>query len=167
MNVAFVPAHNQGSNGDAGIEIVAEVDIHDRARVNAALGGLQFIDNFHRADFGSAGNGPGRKARHQSVPTVHVIAQLALQGGDQVHDMGVALDEHDVFYADSTVFRDTSEVVSAKIDQHDVLGPLLFVVAQLFSQSFILSIVLTARKRPGDGPVFDRAITHPHQHFRR
>ena len=47
---------------------------------------------------------------------------------DQMHDVGVALDEHEVFVTLTVpVFADTADVVAAEVDEHDVLGALFFV----------------------------------------
>ena len=48
-----------------------------------------------------------------------------------MHDVGIAFDELQPFYANRTVFRDAAEIVAAEIDQHDVFGAFLGIGGEL------------------------------------
>src|SRR6202044_1113160 len=48
--------------------------------------------------------------------------ELAFDGADDMHDMRVTLDGHQLFDFDRAVFADAAYVIAAEIDEHDVLG---------------------------------------------
>src|SRR5208282_932122 len=99
-------------DGDAGIHVARVIEVKHGAAVNAAAGGLEFLDDFHGADFRSSGERAGGKAGHEHVEAVHVGAQAAAQGGDQMHHVGVALHEHQILDAHAAVFGDAAQVVA-------------------------------------------------------
>ena len=59
----------------------------------------------------------GKQARKAS--TAASPAELALERADQVHDVGVALDEHQVLHLDGAEFADAADVVAAEVDEHE------------------------------------------------
>src|SRR5205809_7428149 len=46
--------HYAGANGDGEIEVAVEAEVTRRARVDAALLGLELVDDLHRAHLGRA-----------------------------------------------------------------------------------------------------------------
>ena len=58
-----------------------------------------------------------------------------------MHDVRVALHEHQVADADGAVVADAANVIAAQVDEHDVLSALFFVVAQLFFQAAVFGFV--------------------------
>jgi hypothetical protein len=42
-----------------------------------------------------------------------------------MHDVAVALDLHELCYANGTEFCDATDVIPREINKHDVFGPLL------------------------------------------
>ena len=51
--------------------------------------------------------------------------ELALDVGDDVHDVRVALGDHEIGEAHGVEFADAADVVAGEIDEHDVLGAFL------------------------------------------
>ena len=68
---------------------------------------------------------------------------------------------------DGAVPADPAHVVPAQIDEHGVLGPLLFVGEQLRGQPSVLPLVPGDRARAGDGERLDRGAGDAHQHLGR
>ncbi len=71
--------------------------------------------------------------------------------GDDVHDVRVALDGHEVGHLDGGVVADPPDVVAGEVDQHDVLGPLLGVGEELLGHGLVLQGIVAAGTGPGDG----------------
>ena len=67
-----------------------------------------------------------------------------------MHDVRVALDVKDLRHLDGAGLGDAADVVAAEVEQHDVLGELLLVVAQLLGEPLVLEGVRAARPRAGD-----------------
>ena len=81
---------------DRGVDVAGEVEVADAAGVGAAPVVLQLGDDLHRADLRRAGDGAGGEAGAQRVVGRQAVAQLAGDVRDEVHDVGVALDVHDL-----------------------------------------------------------------------
>ncbi len=75
---------------------------------------------------------------------------------DEVHDVRVALDEHEVLDADGAEFGDAAYVVAAEVDEHDVLGDFLLVGAEVGFEGAVFDLVGGASAGAGDGAVLDR-----------
>ena len=98
---AFAADGEHGADGDAGIEVAGEVGVEDCAAVSAAAGGLELLDDLHGADLGRAGERAGREAGAEGVDGGEVGTELALDRADDVHDVRVALDEHELVDLDA------------------------------------------------------------------
>ena len=95
------------------------------------------------------------------------VAKLAFERADQVHDVAVALDEHQVLHANAAELADAADVVAAEIDEHDVLGDLFLVGAEIGFDGAVFDLVGAARARSGDGAVLDRAAVDADEQLRR
>ena len=115
--------------------------------------------------FGAPLSVPAGKHAAKASSRAEILAQRAFQRRDQVHHVGVALHIHQVFHFDRAVLADAAEIVAAEIDQHDVLGSFLFVVAHLLFQALVFGLVASARMGAGDGAVFQLASGDAHQHL--
>src|SRR5205814_6458283 len=127
---------------DAGIEIARKIEIENSAGINAAAGSFEFFDNFHSADFRRAGNGACREAGHQRIETIDVFAQSAAQAGNEMHDVRVALDGHQLFHSHAAIFANAAKVVAAQVHEHDVLGALFFVGEHFAFEALVFGFVL-------------------------
>jgi len=68
-----------------------------------------------------------------------MVHERALHGRDHVLDMGELLDAHELTDLDRAEFADPSDIVSCKIDEHRVLGPLFFVKEHLLREPLVLA----------------------------
>ncbi len=84
-----------------------------------------------------------------------LVAELAIDIRDDVHDVGVALDRELLVRVDRADLRHPAHIVAAEIEQHQVLGPFLGIGEQLLLQG----LVLGRRGAAGPGPR-DRANRH-------
>ena len=84
-----------------------------------------------------------------------------------MHHVAVPLDEHQVLHANAAELADAPDIVAAQVDQHDVLGDLLLVGAQIGLHRAVFHLIRAARPRPGDGPILHRPPMHAHQQLRR
>jgi hypothetical protein len=75
-----------------------------------------------------AGKRPAAGPRHR------IVFQIAVDVGNQVHDVGVALHHHQVGHLHRTGPGDPAQVVAPQVHQHQVFGPLLFVGQQFRGQ---------------------------------
>ena len=86
---------------------------------------------------------------------------------DDVEDVRVGLDHHQLVDADRAVLADAAEVVAAEVDQHHVLGPLLGVVDEALGEAAVLLLVAAARVGAGDRPRLDPAAADLDQRLGR
>src|SRR5438552_4885850 len=167
LNVGHTVFHHHGAKRDAGIEIASEIEVENAAGIDSAARALHLFDDFHGAHFRCAGNGAGWKTSHQGVKTIHVFSQAAAEAGNQMHHMGVALDGEQLFGLHRAVIADAPEIVASKIDEHDVLGALLFACTHLMFEALVLGFILSAPTRARDRAVKDVASLNFDEHFRR
>src|SRR5207249_12328279 len=167
LNVGHTVFHQHGAKRDAGIKIACEIEVQNAAGINSAARALQLLDDFHGANFWRAGNGAGWKTSHQGVKTIHVFSQAAAEAGNQMHHMGVALDGEQLFGLHRAVIADAPEIVASKIDEHDVLGALLFAGKHFLFEALVLGFILSAPTRARDRAVKDVASLNFDEHFRR
>jgi hypothetical protein len=93
-----------------------------------------------------AGNWPERIHRGES------FSQLTIHLTDEMQHVGVALDNHQLADADGAVSRDSTNVVSAQIDQHEMLGAFLFVGDELGGHPCVILRRSAATACAGDRP---------------
>ena len=74
-----------------------------------------------------------------------------------MHHVAVVLDLHQLVDGHAAVLADAAEVVAAQVDEHHVLGPLLFVGEQFGGDPAIVLGGLAARTRSGDRAGSDAA----------
>ena len=116
---------------------------------------------------GAPGQRPRREGGPEHVEAVLPLGKLRLDVRDEVHDVGVALDGHELVDLDAADPGDPPEVVSAQVDEHDMLGPLLGVLEELVGQQPVLLFGLPPPSRPGDGPQLGHALLEADHDLRR
>ncbi len=111
LDVGFAVLQQAGPERDAGIMRSVEAEITDRTRVGAALVFLHRVDDLHRPDLRGAADSSSGKGRAQHV--VGAVRGIELTGdiGNDVHDVAVALDDHEVVHVHLAVLRDPADVV--------------------------------------------------------
>src|SRR6266849_7029001 len=159
--------YHHGAQRDAGVQITSKIQVQHASGIDAAAGTLQLFDNFHGAHFGRTGDGAGREAGHERVKAIHIFAQATAQAGNDVHDVGKTLDDHELLDFDGAVVADTAEIVAAEIDEHDVLGALFFAGKQFFFEALVFGFVFAARLGAGNGAIKNVAALYFDEHFRR
>ena len=116
--------------------------------------------------FGAPETVPAGKPAASASTTSTIVAQLALDVGDDVHDVAVALDEEAVGHLDRADLGDAADVVAAEVEQHQMLGALLRIGEQFGGERLILGRRLAARPRAGDRADAHLAVAHADQDFR-
>src|SRR6266576_639426 len=86
---------------------------------------------------------------------------------NDMHDVAVALDLHELCHANGTEFCDAADVIPRKIDKHDVFGPLLRIAEQLSGVGFVFFRGQTAGACPCDWTNLHRVAIQPDMHLRR
>ena len=158
---------DDGADVDRGVEVAVPGEVADRAAVGAALDRLQLVDDLHRPHLRRPGQRPRRQRRAQHVHRADPLAQSARDLADDVEDVGVGLDDHQLVDRDRAVLADPAEVVAAEVDQHHVLGPLLRVVDQPLGEAAVLVLAAPARRGAGDRPRLDPVAGDLDQRLRR
>src|SRR5205807_4734816 len=64
------------------------------------------------------------------------------------------------------VFADAAKIVAAEVDEHDVLGTLLFARQHFALEALVFRFVFAAATRASDGPIKDVASLNLDEHFR-
>src|SRR5215216_3428108 len=167
LAVGHADDEHAGAEGDAGVEDAGEVEVADAAGIGAAAVALQVVDDLHGPDLGGPRHRAGREARRQHVEGGHAAGQLTDHVRDQVHDVGVALDPHELVDPDGAGPADPAEVVAGQVDQHDVLGPLLLVGQELGLQGQVGLGVGAAGAGAGDRAHGGPAALDGDQHLGR
>src|ERR1700722_15551367 len=81
VEMDFARAADSGANGDVELALAIESKIADGSRVRPARDRLQFVDDFHGADFRRAGDAAARKTRGEGGKMRLLRAQPASDGG--------------------------------------------------------------------------------------
>ena len=86
---------------------------------------------------------------------------------NDVHDVRVALDDHQITDAHGAVVGHTADIIACEIDEHDVLGAFLGVIQQFLSQRIVFSGGFAPPASAGDGADVDAAVHALHMNLRR
>src|ERR1044072_4435535 len=127
LDIRLSVFQNDRTNRNATIMRSIESEVTDDSRVKSAPRFFQFGNDLHRPNLGRAGNGDGRKRGSNRVENSLVFAQPRDDVRDDVHHVAVTLDHHLLSDFDAAEFCNTAEIVSAEVDQHHVLGALLWI----------------------------------------
>ena len=122
LDIRFAVLEDAGAESDAAIEVAIKAEVADGACVGATFAFFETADDFHGADLGGAADGASGEGGAHDVVGGAVRVELAADVGDDVHDVGVALDDHEFIDTYGAELGGTSDVVSGEVDEHDVLG---------------------------------------------
>ncbi len=142
-----------------------EADPADGAGVGAAAGGFEFFDDFHGADFGSAGDGAAGEGGGDDVEEIFPGGGAAFDVGDDVHDVGVVFDGHEFGDADGAEGGDAAEVVADEVDEHEVFGAFFGVGGEFAVELVVFGIGGAAGAGAGDGAGLDFAVAEADEEF--
>ena len=84
-----------------------------------------------------------------------------------MHDVRVALGDHEIGQAHGVEFADAADVVAGEVDEHDVLGAFLRIGEQFRREPVVLLGRLAARTRARDGADLHLALLAADMQFRR
>src|SRR6266581_7270449 len=87
--------------------------------------------------------------------------------GHDVYHMAVTLDLHEFRHAHSAEFRNPADIISRKIDKHDVFGAFLWIGEQLSSVGLVLRRRHAARTCPCNRPDLDGVANETDVHLGR
>ena len=154
------------ADGDGALD-VGRREVADRPAVRAAALALQLRDGLHGAHLRGAAHRSRREDGANGIEGVQAVGKPAVDLGDEMHHVRVALDVAQRGDLDGGRRRDAADVVARQVDEHGVLGELLRVGPKLLLQRGILDRVLVARPRSGDRPRDDLAVADADQQLRR
>src|SRR2546425_10194458 len=92
-------------------------DVSDCARVRSPALGLQLIDDFHRAYFGRAADGPRGEAGAEDVERIMHGTQSPADFADEMLHVRVALDLERLRDADRAVARPAAHIIAAEVQE--------------------------------------------------
>src|SRR5690554_3093163 len=167
LDVQGIVLDHGSADGDGGVHVAVERQVAYGAAVYATLHRFQFVDDFHGADLRRATQGAGGQGRAQHIQAAGALFQATGDVGDNVHHVGIALDDHLVGELHGAGFRYSAGVVAAQVDQHQVLGDFFRVGQQFVFQRLVFGLGSAALAGAGDGAHGDFFIFHPGQDFRR
>ena len=110
---------------------------------------------------------PAGKADTNRSNGVLVRGQFAAHVGDDVNDVGIAFDRHQLVDFDAANRGDPADVVAAQVDQHDVLGALFGVGEQIGFELALFFRRGAAAACAGDGAELDVSPVEPDHRFGR
>src|SRR5215210_2638176 len=97
----------------AGVEAAVDAVVAGGAGVGTAAGALQLVDDLHGPDLRSSRDGPSRERGGERIEGGQALAQISLDGGDDMHDVRVALYLHEALQLHRADLADAPEVVAA------------------------------------------------------
>lgn len=167
LDVDGIVFDDGGAKGDAGVVIAVETEVADGSGVGAALAFFHLVDDLHGTNLGRAGDGSGGEGGAHHVVGSEVIAETTVDIGDDVHDVAVALNGHEVTNFDTVKLGDAADIIAGEVDQHDVLGAFFGVVEEVLGEGFIFLFRFTAPARSGNRANVDPAVNATNVDFRR
>src|SRR5262249_15006947 len=143
---------------DAAVHRTVGGEVADAPGIEPALLLLQFVDDLHGAHLGGARHGAGREPGDEGAKRVVPVGKPALDIGDDVHHLAVALDEELVGDRHRADLGDAADIVAPEVEQHEVLGPFLGIGEELGLERLVFVRRGTARARAGDRAHGDDAV---------
>ena len=176
LHIQHLVFDDAGANGNGQIHIPRKAQVTTRAAIQAALGGLELVDQLHGVHLGRARERARRECGFEHIHagalvTLCVIGQNAFHIAHDVHDVAVALDHKCLGHFHTANLGDAANVVARQVDQHHMLGTLFGVVDQLhFSRlvGFRRGAAWPRARQRADGDFLSlgRGLL-PHQNFGR
>ena len=159
--------HHRGPDEDVGVEAAGRRDVEERPGVDPARRRLHAVEDLHAADLRHPGDGAAGEERPQRVQGVEAVAQRGLHVGDDVADVGLLLDRHQLVHADGPDGGHAPEVVPRQVHQHQVLRALLLAEAQLVGEAAVAVRVAVVGTRSGQRARDRRPALHGEEPLRR
>ena len=110
LDIRFAVLEQHCSQRDAGVVVAVEAEVADGAGVGAAFAFFEFVEDLHGADFRRSGDGSGGECGAHDIEGAAASGEFSRDMRDDVHDMAVALDRHEIGDFHGAVFRDAAIV---------------------------------------------------------
>ena len=104
-----------GAQRDAGIHAAVGGEVADAAAIESAPLGFQLVDDLHRPHLRRAGDGAGRESGPQRRQGVVLRIDAALDVRDDVHHVGVPLDDLAFGHPHGPHLGHAADVVAAQV----------------------------------------------------
>ncbi len=121
---------DERTDGDAERGGAVGGDVADGSGVDAAGMGFELADDLHGADLGGAGDGATGEEGAEEVVKGEAPGEGGRDGGGHLVEGLVALDGEEFVDGYGAWKGDAAEVVAEQVDDHDVLGTILFVALE-------------------------------------
>jgi hypothetical protein len=125
VEVSRVVFADGGADGDAELAFAVETEVTERAGVRTAGDGFEFVDDFHGAEFGRAGNAAAGETGGEGGKMCNAGAQTTFDSGDEVLDLGKTFEPDEFGDLDGAEFADFAEVIAQEVGDHDEFGHFL------------------------------------------
>ena len=139
VDMRLAVLQDRATDGDGRVEVAVVAEVADRAAVEAASLAFGGGDELHRPHLRCATQRPGREYGLERIERVELGLQATLDVRHEVEHVAVALDLHVLAHGHGAGAAHPSEIVTAEIDQHHVLGPLLRILLELLGQDLVLA----------------------------
>ena len=156
-----------GANRNGKVQGSVKAEVADGTRIDVPAIGLELVDDFHRAYFGTPGNGAARKGCLDEIDAVLVLGQHPFHDRHQVVDIFVGLDGFMRPYPDRSTLAGAADVVAQQIDDHGQLGIVFGAGHQLFPHGLVLAGIVPAGPGALDGPGFNMLAVQSQESLRR
>ena len=167
LDEGFAVLEQNGAEGDAGVVVAVEAEVAYGPRVGAAFAFFEFVQDLHGADLGGAGDGSSGECGAHDIEGAAASGEFAGDMGDDVHDMAVTLDCHEVGDFHRAVFRDAADIVAGEVDEHEVLSALLRIGHEIGGVGIILLDRCSTAAGAGDGADFHEVAGEAHMDLGR
>ena len=155
------------ADGDAQLAFAVEAEIANRAAVRPARNRLQFVNDFHGADFRRAGDAAARKSRRERGKMRHVLPQPAFDGGNEVLHLRESFQLGDFRRLHGAEFADLAQIISEQVRDHHQFGEFLGIGLEFVGELRVARRVGIARARALDGSRDNVRTAHAQELFRR
>ena len=154
-----------GAQGDAGVKLAVEAEITHGSGIGGAGRRLHGADDLHRANLRRTAHRACREGGPEHIQRGMIPGEAARDIGDDVHDVAVTLDRHEVGQFDAAEFGNPSHIIAGEINEHQVLGTLLGIIEQFQPESLISLGGRTPLAGPGDWTDLNFSVGHLHMHL--
>ena len=122
LDIRFAVLEDAGAESDTAVEVAIKAEVADGSGVGATFAFFEAANDFHGAHLGGSADRAGGEGGAHDVVGAAVGAEFAADVGDDVHDVGVAFDDHEFVDVDGAELSCAADIVSGEVDEHDVLG---------------------------------------------
>ena len=161
----FFSLHDDGPNNDAGVKITVVSEVPMAPAYSPRFSGSNSLIICMARIFGAPETVPAGNADTKRSNGVFSARQFSADVGDDVNNMGIALDSHQFVNFNRAYFGDPANVVAAQVYEHDMLGTSLGSAKRSASTPFFIRRGASSTGA-GDGTELDGVAGQPDHGFR-